>query len=196
LPELRKSIEEWKRRGEYFPLAQNRPFRLLCLHLTNFISLEELLQISESNQLTPPLRPDEVARMSEAVSILHFRAKSRKPAEEGNQKKRQYARKGILAAIAAARYQYALASRFESGTEHIQGYAKAWLARTLLLDRRTDEALQEFEEALAILTTNASLPERHDVLNDIAALVATSNPDRATACVSEAQAIRCELGVD
>jgi hypothetical protein len=195
LPVLQKTIAEWKSRGEYFPIAQNRPFRLLGLHLEDFINWEELLEISESPLLTPPLSAEETADLGDAVSILHFQARNHEPSKDKNDDAGRY-RESVTAAIAAARYQDTLAAKCGPGMEHIQGYARAWWARTLLFDGRRDEAMKMFEDALGVLTTEASLPDRHDVLNDIASLVAAADPKRAIACEEEAKAIRRELQID
>jgi hypothetical protein len=190
LPVLQRALTDWKARGEYWPLSLNRPFRLLGLHLQDFISFDELLRISRSDVLTPPIGEEEIEDLGHLVSILHFRAQGEAQVAERRE------REGVPEAIAAARYQDALAAAAGPSLAHVQGYARSWWARTLVVDGKDDQAVVKYDEALALLARESSRFERHDVLIDLAHLLAPTDPERALACAEEAEAIRLQLQVE
>ena len=97
----------------------------------------------------------------------------------------------LSAAKAAARYLDSFAMGRPS-LEHIQGYARNWLAQGLMLEDNA-EAIQAFEQALDVLTSPNSLAERHDVLLDLSSLLEDSEPKRAATYASEAMEIRRRL---
>jgi hypothetical protein len=189
LEAIRERIAREKREKVYHPLSANPLFKLLGLHLLDFISGDELSEITNTEKFRFALTVDRVSDLSEAVSILYFLASwARK------QPKRDDAYKQAeTAAIAAARYLDALAAKLEPARLDLSGFAKNWHARTLLLSEKRAEALAVFEDALAILTNTESLRERHDTLADLARLLAESDADRARSYAHEARRIRAAL---
>lgn len=198
LGDIREEVAAAKKKGSFHPLSRNRLFKLLGLHLENFINWDELLAITDSDSFRLALAPDEVADFANAGSILYYRASSKKKIpEQSSEDDRSMADaeyKEILpAAKAAARYMDAVAVKYHPGLPHFSAFAKNWYARTLLLEGKRDEAVALFQEVLGLPLTNKSLLERHDALLDLSELLAASEPKRARQYASEALKLRQTL---
>jgi tetratricopeptide (TPR) repeat protein len=196
-----EAIQKWvanaKEKGVYRPLSQDKFFKLLGLHFAGFISWNELLTITNSDRFLSTAMPNDFTNLKSAVAILHYQApkKDKYAGERSTKQRARFADRRLNSAKTAARYLDAIASQDLPALAHISGYAKNWLARTLLLEGNVQGAITMFEEALAVLTTNESRTERHDALLDLARLFAESDRKRSEGYVLELIEIRKALGL-
>jgi len=205
---LRDAILTARASGEFHPLSTNRLFRLLGLHSEGFINWTELVKITESDRFRPSLTPDEIERLTDAVTILHFRAASKLKAvrtqkecfedsEEGDGLKdsrslREEFGEVVAAASAAARY-LGYVAQWHPRPSHWIGIGKFWLGQTMLLEDKRAEAVLLCEEALESLAGPESVRDRHDVLMVLSELLSNRARERAEAYRQEANSIRNSL---
>jgi tetratricopeptide (TPR) repeat protein len=199
LDSLQAMITAARQDGVYRPFSQNALFKLLGLHLENFINWEELISISSSPQFQKLVSMQDVEDFRFVVSALHFRASARKRrmnrdagGSSVSETDSWEFKTALSAAKTAARYLDSFAAGRPS-LEHIQGYSRNWLAQGLMLEDNNAEAIQAFEQALDVLTTPNSLAERHDALLDLSSLLENSEPKRAATYANEAMEIRRRL---
>jgi hypothetical protein len=197
LKSLQAMIMAARQDGVFRPFSQNALFKLLGLHLEDFINWEELLAISGSPQFQKLVSTHDLENFGFVVSALHFQASGRKRRMKrngasdstGSETGLSEFEGALSTAKAAARYlDWFVMGR--PSQEHIQGYARNWLARGFLLEDKNADAIQAFEQALDVLTTPDSLAERHDALLDLSSLLANSEPKRSTTYANEAMEIR------
>jgi hypothetical protein len=200
LEDLRAAVATAKQSGNFRPLSQSRLFKLLGLHLENFINWDELIAITDSAEFRPSLTVDEMNEFLQTVSILYFRASSKKRGLESSDEEevtRQTAsfNQTLSAGLTAARYLDAVATKYHSDKPKFSAYARNWQARMLLLEDKQTEAMTLFQQVLELPVTEDSQAERHDALIDLAELISESDPARARAYEDEAAGIRKLLGV-
>jgi hypothetical protein len=197
LKSLQAMIMAARQDGVFRPFSQNALFKLLGLHLEDFINWEELLAISGSPQFQKLVSTHDLENFGFVVSALHFQASGRKRRMKrngasdstGSETGLSEFEGALSTAKAAARYlDWFVMGR--PSQEHIQGYARNWLARGFLLEDKNADAIQAFEQALDVLTTPDSLAERRDALLDLSSLLANSEPKRSTTYANEAMEIR------
>lgn len=193
--DIKGAIATAKQSGNFHPLSRTHLFKLLGLHLENFINWDELMAITDSNQFRPTITPSELSNFAHAVSILHYRTAgaktvSEESSEDGRSTADAHFKEILSAAVAAARYMDTVAIKYHPDLPKWSAFAKNWHARTLLLEGKKDEAIALFEQVLSLPVTSESQPERHDSLLDLANLLNESEPDRADVYVKEALKIR------
>lgn len=203
--QITEEIQDWiaaaKKEAVFSPFSRNRLFKLLGLHLEDFINWEELLAITDSEQFRPALAGVEVTRFSQIVSTLYFRTLSHKdklkktPKGELDQAHAEYDDL-YEGSIAAARYLDAVSVKYHAQLPHLTAFAKNWHARTLLLEGKSAEAQALYEEVLKLPITDESILERHDAFLDLSELLARSNRKRSKEYAREAAQIRQRLGIE
>ncbi len=171
-------------------LSWNRLYKLLGLHLVDFISWEELLEVSLHPGFAPPPQFAELQMLTRAASMFHYRAITLRDRQDPDFEDVHGA------ALATARLVDALADRLGDGAlETLRANALNWEARTLLLKEDVGQARALFLRVLDVARSPASMAERHDALQDLARLEAEPQSRQARAWREEALAIRRRLGV-
>jgi hypothetical protein len=201
LGSIKKKIETLKLRNTFRPLLQNSLVKLLGLHLEGFIDFRELLAITRTEVVQGLYTANDFAEFVYLIGFLYNRAAWAKEnstfASKADSTKSAYLREYQIlleATTLAAIYLDESAVQYSPSLSYLSGKAKSWLARVNILTDQQSRAITLFEEALQLLTTDESQPERYDTLVDLARLLSKSDQDRAYTYAREALAIKATMG--
>ncbi len=198
--DVKRRIDALKTTDSYHPLLQNRFVKLLGLHLEGFLNWGELLIITNSDRFRKECISSEILNFKDAIPFLYYRASEEKQSLEAAREKGESGASSevvdmILATKATALYFEETAVRYCPSLPYLSGFAKSWLARTLLLSDEKNEAVALLEEALDTLTTDEYPLERFDTLLDLTRLLRDSERDRSNRYGREALEIKERLGI-